>query len=1215
MSGGTQSLSFPHDALAETAHLFGISVREAAGLLEHVAQETIPSGLHPQRIQHVVRVLSDTEIDLPQAQFIASTVLAGLSISGTHPLSVLNTRLENDRRAHKSLVPIREAIRIEFNDNKRRAELELEDFKKGSLARIKGADTPSKTAKMEDYAINKLTRTLNRHKGSCIAEAIQLAPAIESETEISAKWGLPLRRTTQFELQPSTFPTSSPYEHTMDVFRYAENYFTKAVLTRIIEEGWHIEINQLPPFDFAQSLKDRNFTTVMRYDTIRKKIGRYIAVNPETLETKLFLHVREGESLKTQIEGALLLYQDANGRRIQPHQIQIASPSNHMQARFRELTDVYDLQPDTVILGHRELIKRVLKEEFGVEPVKNIEDINIAGYLYVVQRDGQRETILSANMSPEIFGDRCEALVTELQRRGTRNFILLGTAGGLEQWGLKIGDVVFPEAVSTHVQGQDRTIQFENFGIPDIGENLDGWNVRIGGTHYTVRSAVEETKQAVASIGESHASVDCEVMHCVSALEMTNARLSIILSISDIPGTERDISSKGLGFDTSYEANNLSVSNLRHIVREMFRNTRKSPPSEKAVVENDDTKNLQYTSQRTKEGVLYCIPDPHGETLLFFPISPSTQLMQPDFKRTLHLLEDLLNRRAGKAFEHIDILRDILPFLRYLNASYGVDVRVSYRSKTGISIRDGVGFNAFHRDMTAISVGNEERMPWDQVLSLENPRVKRAYARKAGHADSPDAVQFLVDCLHAQDSELRWLAAHNLRYHSLTNEQVTTVHTFIKRYLKHQKIESTDAGLILLEHPQMKPYRHDFVTFLKNRIRTARPQLQTAIAASLQRWFPPTVSERFMHAILGRHFPVTRADSMYTDIEEACAGGEFLPLIQESRAYSSQKLHRKKPLQSRFPEHLTKGVLSAVAIGDAFGAPLEFLSTQRIYHLFGGLPESYEQGANLGAFRLNPGSATDDFHMGAIILDSLIECGGWDQFDVARRYGREIEAIDSGAKIDPGYSGSMRTTMRKLRLGCHPTISGKVDSRGCGAAMRVFGIPLVAPDHQTLHRWVIESASMTHNTGIGRASAIAVAQGIRLLLEQNQMSKKFDRFDFIAQISFACSTYSPFFAEHIDALYDLIDLDPQTALGLIGTGGRALEAVPAALYCFLHSPDNFDEILKNAVLVDGDSDSIGAMALGFYGALHGYQRIPNKYLRGLREVSLIDTFVERLKSQ
>jgi ADP-ribosylglycohydrolase len=60
-----------------------------------------------------------------------------------------------------------------------------------------------------------------------------------------------------------------------------------------------------------------------------------------------------------------------------------------------------------------------------------------------------------------------------------------------------------------------------------------------------------------------------------------------------------------------------------------------------------------------------------------------------------------------------------------------------------------------------------------------------------------------------------------------------------------------------------------------------------------------------------------------------------------------------------------------------------------------------------------------------------------------------------------------------------------------------------------------------------------------------------------------------------------------------------LGSLPCALWCFLASPEDFEQTLFTAVDVGHDADTVAAMACSVSGAYHGYSHLPERLLADL----------------
>ena len=80
----------------------------------------------------------------------------------------------------------------------------------------------------------------------------------------------------------------------------------------------------------------------------------------------------------------------------------------------------------------------------------------------------------------------------------------------------------------------------------------------------------------------------------------------------------------------------------------------------------------------------------------------------------------------------------------------------------------------------------------------------------------------------------------------------------------------------------------------------------------------------------------------------------------------------------------------------------------------------------------------------------------------------------------------------------------------------------------------------------------------------------------------------------------------------LGQGWVAEEALAIGVYCALKYPWDFRSGVLEAVNIDGDSDSTGAITGNLLGAVNGENAIPEKWRRGLREYDIVSQIADDL---
>jgi len=96
--------------------------------------------------------------------------------------------------------------------------------------------------------------------------------------------------------------------------------------------------------------------------------------------------------------------------------------------------------------------------------------------------------------------------------------------------------------------------------------------------------------------------------------------------------------------------------------------------------------------------------------------------------------------------------------------------------------------------------------------------------------------------------------------------------------------------------------------------------------------------------------------------------------------------------------------------------------------------------------------------------------------------------------------------------------------------------------------------------------------------------------------------------------YGLAMADDHAALARIDAGWVADEAVMAALYCFLRSPDDFLATVRRGANTAGDSDSIACIAGGIIGAYLGYRSLPREWMERLEKSDHLAGLAGRLEA-
>ncbi len=296
-----------------------------------------------------------------------------------------------------------------------------------------------------------------------------------------------------------------------------------------------------------------------------------------------------------------------------------------------------------------------------------------------------------------------------------------------------------------------------------------------------------------------------------------------------------------------------------------------------------------------------------------------------------------------------------------------------------------------------------------------------------------------------------------------------------------------------------------------------------------------------------------------------------------------------------------QAILFGLALGDALGAPTEFLTLPEIRQRYGqrGIVEPPDRS-----------HYTDDTQMTLALAEGLLDAGLAADLDaqmnaVGRRF---VTWLHSPENIyAPG--AACLSGARRFEAGLSWRESGDPNAKGCGAAMRVAPIGyLYQRDERRLREIAAASAQMTHGHPAAVAASVAAACAVKLALDGVPPAEYLRRL-----LSFTDGISAEFDAALYRVGHVLAWRDEEAALDHIGQGWVAEEAVALALYCVLRYPDDYVAAVRRAANSNGDSDSIACIAGGILGARLGLDAIPPGWRERCADAAYLRDLAERLE--
>jgi ADP-ribosyl-[dinitrogen reductase] hydrolase len=261
-----------------------------------------------------------------------------------------------------------------------------------------------------------------------------------------------------------------------------------------------------------------------------------------------------------------------------------------------------------------------------------------------------------------------------------------------------------------------------------------------------------------------------------------------------------------------------------------------------------------------------------------------------------------------------------------------------------------------------------------------------------------------------------------------------------------------------------------------------------------------------------------------------------------------------------------------LAIGDALGATVEFLTPNEIRHQIG----LHSEITGGGWLRLKAGKVTDDTTMALALGESIIASGRVDALAAA-------EAFDAWMRAKPVDIGNtVRRNLIAFRQTGNPEAVASEHDAGNGAAMRVLPVALACygqPEKTTIFANRAQ-AHVTHHNALSDAACETL-----ILMVQ----------DFLAG-------------------HDPIEVERERAGKLVSDfpvfaydkrrrenpSGFVVDTMQAVFQAFF-ATETFEDCLIDVVNRGGDADTTGAIAGMLAGARYGMESIPKRWIKVLDE--------------
>ena len=290
------------------------------------------------------------------------------------------------------------------------------------------------------------------------------------------------------------------------------------------------------------------------------------------------------------------------------------------------------------------------------------------------------------------------------------------------------------------------------------------------------------------------------------------------------------------------------------------------------------------------------------------------------------------------------------------------------------------------------------------------------------------------------------------------------------------------------------------------------------------------------------------------------------------------------------------GALYGVAVGDAMGGPLEFMTAEEIAEQHGRVSSMIGG----GWLNLRPGETTDDTAMTLAVAEGIMEAPTDPIPAIGERF---IQWAKSGPKDIGGtcsrsikwahtlaYHGEARPTAPQWYTAARYTSEeNNGRSGGNGALMRAIYPALYYQDREDAILVTSEQGRMTHWDDQSDEACRLYADMVHYIVSEAEKGR---------------NDSDGHLGRHITEIleptrYNLEDVDALGHVAKLSPTGYVVDSLNCALYAFWSYAGSFEEAVVYAANLGGDADTIAAICGGLAGAFYGFEAIPKEWVAAL----------------
>jgi ADP-ribosyl-[dinitrogen reductase] hydrolase len=290
-----------------------------------------------------------------------------------------------------------------------------------------------------------------------------------------------------------------------------------------------------------------------------------------------------------------------------------------------------------------------------------------------------------------------------------------------------------------------------------------------------------------------------------------------------------------------------------------------------------------------------------------------------------------------------------------------------------------------------------------------------------------------------------------------------------------------------------------------------------------------------------------------------------------------------------------RGALLGLAVGEALGAPAEFLTADQVVEKYGVITEMLGG----GVYDVAPGEVTDATEMMLCLAESLADNGRFEPEDIMARYGSWLESQPRHVSL------TVRAALISYRSGTHWDVASR-------RAFEILGGPTAG------------NGSLIRCAPVG----LLYCGDAELRHETSHRESTLTHFDQLA--GWSCAAFNDLLAaaisgelvEDVASIADTLDDEdkrvsavlrdtPAAEAEEIISSSFVLDTLQTALWTVLHAAD-FEHAVTITVNMGNDATAAGAVTGALAGAVYGESGIPARWLDELTVRDRVTAVADRL---